>query len=121
MRGKGDAYVDVEAQELQRERGGLATDIAVCYVRLYAQNTPRVRVRWSHERTLFSCWRAFYVSSGLVSFEGPGKRDENAPWAGGSRKRVCTLHSLLHAAPRYHARRDKVSLSWFLFLDYCLI
>ena len=108
MRGKGDAYVDVVAQELQRERGSLATDIAVCYVRLYAQNTPRVRVRWSHERTLLSCWRAFYVSSGLVSFEGPGKRDENAPWAGGSRKRVCTciLCSTLHHGTMHDGTRS---------------
>ena len=35
-RQKRDAYVDIVAQELQRESGSLATDIAVCYVGLYA-------------------------------------------------------------------------------------
>jgi hypothetical protein len=33
---KEDAYVYIVAQELERESGSLSTDIAVCYVRLYA-------------------------------------------------------------------------------------
>ena len=35
-RQKMDAYVDIVAQELQRESGSLATDVAVRYVGLYA-------------------------------------------------------------------------------------
>ena len=48
MRGKEDAYVDVVAQELKRECCSLSTYIAVCYVRLDAQNTSRIRVGRSH-------------------------------------------------------------------------
>jgi hypothetical protein len=44
VRGKYDAYVDVVAQELKGESGSLATNVAVCYVRLDAQNTTRIRV-----------------------------------------------------------------------------
>lgn len=49
MRGKDDAYVDVVAQELKGESGSLATDVAVCYVRLDAQNMTRIRVDCSHD------------------------------------------------------------------------
>ena len=48
MRGKECAYVDVVAQELKGESGSFATDIAVCYVRLYAQNATRIRVVCRH-------------------------------------------------------------------------
>lgn len=48
MRGKDDAYVDVVAQKLKGESGSLATDVAVCYVRLDAQNATRIRVGCSH-------------------------------------------------------------------------
>ena len=42
MRGKDDAYVNVVAQELKGESGSLATDVAVCYVRLDTQNTTGI-------------------------------------------------------------------------------
>jgi hypothetical protein len=39
---KQQSYVDVISQKLEREGGSLSTDVAVCYVRLDAQDTPRV-------------------------------------------------------------------------------
>lgn len=99
MRGKEDAYVDVEAQELKGKSGSLATDIAVCYVRLDAQNTTRVRVgcshgsigggRWAHSTVFIIQARRLLVRS--------ESRDMNAPAP------LCVLHLHSLLSPLCHA------------------
>ena len=72
MRGKDDAYVDVVAQELKGKSGSLATDVAVCYVRLDAQNTTRIRVGCSHDWVEGERSKLRYSTSKLrVSSFGP--------------------------------------------------